>query len=87
MNAVKISRRRSSGISLVSWSGSSMAVINPDTAYDSSFSENRARRRMRSIAVCRAVWTIHAYGDSGTLEDRHWARAAAKASCTASSAT
>ena len=64
-----------------------MAVINPDTAYDSSFSENRARRRMRSIAVCRAVWTIHAYGDSGTLEDRHWARAAAKASCTASSAT
>ena len=36
---------------------------------------------MRSIALCRAVWMIHARGNSGTPEARHWSTAAVKASC------
>ena len=31
----------------------------------SSFSSNRVRRRMRSMALCRAVWMIQARGDPG----------------------
>src|ERR1700677_1774776 len=41
---------------------------------------------MRSIALCRAVCTIQARGNSGTPETRHWSTAAAKASWADSSA-
>src|SRR6266705_5327456 len=64
-----------------------MVRVNGEAAYDSSFSSNRVRRRMRSMALCRAVWMIQARGDSGTPDTRHWSTAAAKASWAASSAT
>src|ERR1700739_215687 len=38
------------------------------------------------MALCRAVWMIHARGNSGTPDSGHWSTAAAKASCDASSA-
>ena len=64
-----------------------VARINPEAAYNCIFPSNRVRRRRRSMALCRAVWMIHARGEPGTPETRHWSTAAAKASCAASSAT
>src|SRR5438046_614943 len=46
----------------------------------------RVQPRMRSMALCRAAWMIHARGNSGIPEDRHWSTAAVKASCATSSA-
>ena len=68
---VKISRRRSSGISVASKSGSGVAAIVPDAATGLIFSSKCRRRLMRSMALCRAVWMIHARGESGTPEVRH----------------
>ena len=47
-----------------------MARTKPLVAYNSSFSSVRAWRRMRSMALCRAVWMIQARGNSGTPEVR-----------------
>jgi len=50
-----------------------------------SSGSSRASRRSRSSALLRAAIASHAAGRSGVPEYAHWASAAAKASCTASS--
>ena len=52
-----------------------------------SFSARRPSRRSRSRALWRAVPISHEPGLAGIPSAGHWARAAAQASCTASSAT
>ena len=52
-----------------------------------SLSWRRDSRRIRSSALCRAVPTSHAPGFAGRPAVGHWARAAAHASWTASSAS
>src|SRR5215472_7550267 len=52
-----------------------------------SLSARRRSRRTRSSALCRAVPISQPRGLSGTPPAGHWAKAAAQASCTASSAT
>nr|WP_241994484.1 hypothetical protein [Chroococcidiopsis cubana] len=64
-------RKRSSGISSLSYLGSSLVGINPDAAYHSSFSASRVRRRRRSIALYRAVLIIQARGRAGMPLECH----------------
>ena len=58
----------------------------PSCMAAASFSARRLSRRSRSVALCRATPASQARGWSGTPPAGHWARAAAQASCTASSA-
>src|SRR5215470_18098264 len=79
---VKISRSLSSGTG-----ASSSAVCSMCRAISSCICASRVRRRIRSMALWRAVETSHAAGLAGLPVAGHCSTATAYASCSASSAT
>src|SRR5262245_6252508 len=83
---VKIRRSRSSAMSSAPPGVSRLASASRRSASSDCEASNRARRRMASMALCRPAETSHARGLAGVPSRGHCSTAAAKASCSASSA-